>query len=106
MKKGLLLNGLEFMGKRYEYNDIKGHNKDITVPKGFYGGRCNIIAKTEDKGINLIVEKDHVIDIYFHDPEALTKDQLKAILDKKNKEYDTKDTKEQLLNKLGIITEE
>lgn len=104
MTKGLLLNSLQFGDRAYSYDNVKGFRskEDMGLPQDFYGGRCNHLAKTDDNRIYMIVEKQFVIDLYIPNPEKLTVDEIKTILDYRKIKYTTDDLKKDLLTKLGI----
>lgn len=60
-----LLGSTTFNGKKYEIEDVRGfHNpEDFGLPEGFYGGRVDKVAGTNEPYIFLMVEKHKVIDI-------------------------------------------
>lgn len=104
MTKGLLLNSLQFEDKAYSYDDVKGFKskEDVGVRDDFYGGRCNHFAKTEDPRLLMVIEKQFVIDLYVPNPDKLTVEEIKNILDYRKVKYSKDDLKKDLLAKLGI----
>lgn len=65
MKVLKLLNSTKINGKEYTINDVRGFKpiSSYGLPEGFYGGRVDKVAGTDDKGIYLCIEGMKVIDI-------------------------------------------
>lgn len=60
-----LLGSTMFNGKDYVIEDVRGFHdpEDFGLPEGFYGGRVDKVAGTDEPYIFLLVEKHKVIDI-------------------------------------------
>lgn len=60
-----LLNSTMYDGKEFSIEDVRGFIEPIKfgLPVGFYGGRVDQVAKTDDPEVFLLVEKHKVIDI-------------------------------------------
>jgi len=109
----ILLNNTKFGGKQLEINDSRGFMNTKTeyfqLPTNFYGNRVQNIAKTDIKGIYLLVGKGNVVfDVMANKEEIvyLEAAELRYILKAKNIKHTNAMPKEALLQLLGINIEE
>lgn len=108
----ILLNSTKFGGKQLEINDSRGFMNMKTeyfqLPTNFYGNRVQNIAKTDNKGIYLLVGKGNaIIDVMANKEEIayLEAAELRMILKAKNIKHTNAMPKETLLALLGINIE-
>lgn len=98
--------------KTYTINDVRGFKPtgDYGYPIGWYGGRVDKIAATDNEAIFLCIEGMRVIDILIDDtpfveePKALedmTNKELVSLLEEKGIEVPSRATKAQLLELLS-----
>jgi len=108
----ILLNNTKFGGRQLEINDSRGFMNMKTeyfqLPTNFYGNRVQNIAKTDIKGIYLLVGKGNVVfDVLVNKEEIvyLEAAELRYILKAKNIKHTNAMSKEDLLKLLGINIE-
>lgn len=104
-----LLGSTTFNGKKYEIEDVRGfHNpEDFGLPEGFYGGRVDKVAGTNEPYIFLMVEKHKVIDIMQveepeEEPEAIEEDEVPFVDNEVDYYSYTNDELRAMLLELGI----
>lgn len=109
----ILLNSTKLGGKELEINDSRGFMNMKTeyyqLPTNFYGNRVQNIAKTDNKGIYLLVGKGNVVfDVMVNKEEIvyLGAAELRSILKSKKIKFTNAMPKEDLLKLLGIEIEE
>jgi hypothetical protein len=117
MKYGdfILLNTTKLGAEQMTLSDSKGFisksEEEYSLPANFYGNHVSNIAKTEHKGIYLLVDKrGNVFDILAKKDEIaweeMTPGQIRELLDLKRVKYAINMTKKTLLSLLGIDFEE